>query len=136
MKTTSAGGLLRDARQARGMTLKEVGQGLDPPVSAAYVSDVELGRRPPTAERLPQFAKVLRMDPSGTRELYRGAGVLPDGLSERLAKAPELWDANFKSLVTVIPEAINALRKSQPGLAEQLEKAAKLPSLREKPSTR
>lgn len=136
MKTTSAGGLLRDARQAREMTLKEVGEGLDPPVSAAYVSDVELGRRPPTAERLPQFARVLRMDPSGTRDLYRAAGVLPDGLSERLSKAPELWDANFKSLVTVIPEAINALRKSQPGLAGQLEKAAKLPSPREKPSTR
>jgi transcriptional regulator with XRE-family HTH domain len=118
------------------MTLKEVGEELDPPVSAAYVSDVELGRRPPTAERLPQFAKALRMGPDTVRELYRRAGLFPDGLSERLGKAPEIWDANFKSLVDTLPKAILALRDTQPELAAQLEKAAKLTSPREKASTR
>lgn len=136
MKTTSAGGLLRNARLTRKMTLKEVGEGLDPPVSAAYISDVELGRRPPTAERIPQFSKVLHLNPTDTRELYQAASVLPEGLSERLSKAPEIWDANFKALVPALREAVAALRKSQPGLAGQLEKAAKLPSLREKASTR
>lgn len=136
MKTTIAGGLLRDARQRLNMTLKEVGENLDPPVSAAYVSDVELGRRTPTSERLPQFIVALKLDVKASRDLYRAVGVLPEGLTERLSKAPELWDANFRALVPALSEAISALRAGKPALAAQLEKAAKLPSLREKTSTR
>lgn len=136
MKTTTAGGLLRDARQALELTLKAVGEGLDPPVSAAYVSDVELGRRPLTAERLPQFIKVLKLDAKASRKLYCAAGILPDSLSTKISKAPELWDANFKALAVVLPDAISALRSIKPAIATQLENAANIASLRENTSTR
>jgi hypothetical protein len=136
MKTTTAGGLLRDARQALELTLKAVGECLDPPVSAAYVSDVELGRRPLTAERLPQFIKVLKLDAKASRKLYCAAGILPDSLSTKISKAPELWDANFKALAVVLPDAISALRSIKPAIATQLENAANIASLRENTSTR
>ena len=99
MTTTNAGGLLRAARLARKLTLKEVGAGLDPPVSAAYVSDVELGRRPATAERLPQFTKILNLSGADRHELFRSAGLLPDDLKRRLLEVPEAWVIDFKRVV-------------------------------------
>lgn len=138
MKTTTiAGGLLRDARKALKMTLKAVGEGLDPPVSASYICDVEFGRRPPTAERVPQFAKLLKLSASTVHEIYRDAEALPEDVARRLSKVPELWSANFKALVPLLPEAAEAaLRANQPDLAARLEKAAGRSLPRGKPSTR
>jgi transcriptional regulator with XRE-family HTH domain len=137
MKTTTiAGGLLREARQALKLTLQEVGDGMDPPVSASYICDVEFGRRPPTPDRVPQFAKLLKLSASTVNAVYRDAEILPKEVAQQLSRAPEIWGANFKALVPLLAEAAEALRANQPKLAARLEKAARLPSPREKASTR
>ena len=109
MTTTNAGGLLRAARLNLKLTLHEVGCGLTPPVSAAYVSDVELGRRPATAERLPQLVKVLNLTGAAKHAVYKAAGLLPEDLKERLLDTPEAWDIDFKRIVKLHKWFRNAL---------------------------
>lgn len=109
MTTTNAGGLLRAARLKLKLTLHEVGCGLTPPVSAAYVSDVELGRRPATAERLPQLVKVLKLTGAAKHAVYKAAGLLPEDLKERLLDTPEAWDIDFKRIVKLHKWFRNAL---------------------------
>lgn len=56
MKTQ--GERIRELREERDLSLRELARSLD--VSAAFMSDVELGRRYPTAEMLGKIAKKLR----------------------------------------------------------------------------
>lgn len=56
MKTL--GERIRELREKLDLSLRELARGLD--VSAAFMSDVELGRRYPTEEMLGRIAKKLR----------------------------------------------------------------------------
>lgn len=56
MKTL--GQRIRELREERDQSLRELARSLD--VSAAFMSDVELGRRYPTDEMLTKIAKKLR----------------------------------------------------------------------------
>jgi transcriptional regulator with XRE-family HTH domain len=107
MSNASVGGLLRKARLSLKLTLREVAEAVG--VSIAYVSDVELGRREIAPKRVPQFAKALRLSEKDLAAVYRAAGVLPEGIAERLLKAPQLWNADFEQLWLHIDRAIEML---------------------------
>jgi transcriptional regulator with XRE-family HTH domain len=50
---------LRELREAKDLSLRELAKKLD--VSAAFLSDVELGRRFPSADVLAKMAKILEV---------------------------------------------------------------------------
>lgn len=89
----SPGEILRSVREKRGMTLKDVAEHVG--VSVAFVCDVELGRRPLTLERLPRFAKALKLTPAATVPLYQAAGVLPESVVRSVLRNPSLWGPPF-----------------------------------------
>jgi hypothetical protein len=78
-----------------------------------------------SATRIPQFAKALKLSEGDTVALYRAAGILPDGVLERLLQAEALWDADFVQLVKVIN-----------GLDESPTKTALLAAMKPTPSRR
>lgn len=55
MKTL--GDRIRELREERDLTLRDVAAELD--VSASFISDIELGRRDPSDERIRQLARIL-----------------------------------------------------------------------------
>ena len=122
MSKAGVGGLLRKARLTLEMPLREVAAGLG--VSTAYVSDVELGRRKATAKRIPQFITVLKFSPEEREAVYKAAGLLPEGLANRLVAVPEMWNSDFRALVAVLPEVIGELERNGTGrLAKRLRTA-------------
>jgi len=57
------GTTLRNARNKAGMSLCQLARSLD--VSAAYLSDVELGRRGPfRCDKIHKISKILKVDPA------------------------------------------------------------------------
>jgi transcriptional regulator with XRE-family HTH domain len=121
MAVAGVGGLLRKARIRLKLTLREVSGAVG--VSIAYISDVELGRREVAPKRVPQFAKALAFTDKEKHALYRAAGVLPQGLTARLLRSPELWNADFIRLVPAIEAAILALDLADRACATALRKA-------------
>jgi transcriptional regulator with XRE-family HTH domain len=114
----SAGQLLRDARKKLGLTLAEVGRKLPGNLTAAYISDIELGRRPLTAERIPQFVKILKLSREEANEVYQAAGILPDDVLARVLSAPKAWDFDFRALAALPPESVPTIsrREAKKGL--------------------
>ena len=55
--TKTLGQRIRELREERDLSLRELGKKLD--VSAAFLSDVELGRRHPSEKLLAEMAKTL-----------------------------------------------------------------------------
>ena len=55
----SIGQRIRSIRQERGMSLRELARRMD--ISAAHLSDIELGRRTATSERLGQIARIFEV---------------------------------------------------------------------------
>ena len=96
MSNANVGGLLRKARFALDLTLREVAEAVG--VSIAYVNDIELGRREIAPKRVPEFAKALQLSEENVILLHQKTGVLPEGLLERLLKAPALWDVDLEKL--------------------------------------
>ena len=121
MAVAGVGGLLRKARIRLKLTLREVSDAVG--VSIAYISDVELGRREVAPKRVPQFAKALAFTDKEKQLLYRAAGILPEGLTARLLRAPELWNADFPKLGPAIEAAILALVQADRSCADALRKA-------------
>ena len=121
MSKAGAGGLLREARQRLNLTQTQVGNALK--VTCAYISDTELGKRNVPVNRVPQFAKVLKLSPEETTRLYKEARVLPEGVKERLQKAPGLWEADFSQLHEAIEAVIGELgrHKSVKALRDALQ---------------
>jgi transcriptional regulator with XRE-family HTH domain len=121
MSKAGAGGLLREARKRLNLTQTEVGNALK--VTCAYISDTELGKRSVPVYRIPQFAKVLKLSSEEITRLYKQAGVLPEGVKERLQKAPGLWEADFLQLQTAIEATIEELgrHKSVKALRDALQ---------------
>jgi len=58
MKTL--GGRIRELREAKDISLRELARKLD--LSAAFLSDIELGRRYPSAKVLSQIARKLEVE--------------------------------------------------------------------------
>ena len=73
------------------MTLEAAGEALDPPVTASYLSEVELGHRPCPAERLEALCKLYKLDDAGARAVYVAAGVLPPKTYRAVLRAPQTW---------------------------------------------
>ena len=66
------GNLLRDLREATGASMGTLAKAIG--VSVAYLSDVELSRRPPlTAQRIDAAAAALGLGPERTTQLHESA---------------------------------------------------------------
>lgn len=104
MATGTAGDILRAARKRAHLTQTEVGKRLPGNVTATYVSDLERGRRPLTAERIPQFIRVLKLTREEAYAVYQGAGILPDDVLSRFLREPRIWDLDFKAVAAMAPE--------------------------------
>lgn len=113
MTAVTAGQLLRDARKNLGLTQTEVGRKLPGNLTAAYISDIELGRRPLTAERLPQFVKILKLSREQANLVYQAAGILPDDVLARVLSAPKVWDFDFKALAALPPESLPTVSRRE-----------------------
>jgi transcriptional regulator with XRE-family HTH domain len=74
----SFGEVVRDARLAKGMTLRQLAKILG--VSAAFLCDVEHDRRKPARDRLPEFAEALGVE---LNDLTRSD---PRSLDERVGR--------------------------------------------------
>jgi transcriptional regulator with XRE-family HTH domain len=87
MKET-AGAVLRELRGERRLVdiARKVG------VSAAYLSEVELGKADPTLDRLDAILAALKADTLSRYRVYRAAGQLPPEVAQRLLASPETWD--------------------------------------------
>jgi transcriptional regulator with XRE-family HTH domain len=86
MKET-AGAVLRELRGERRLVdiAKAVG------VSAAYLSEIELGRATPTLDRLDTILAALKADTAARYRVYLAAGQLPPEVAQRMLASPETW---------------------------------------------
>jgi transcriptional regulator with XRE-family HTH domain len=85
------GTMLREARQQRGLSLRELGERLKKAdgtnLSPQYLNDIEHGRRnPPDEPMLRQLAKVLHVEASVLLAL---AGQQPKEVAQYLSEMPE-----------------------------------------------
>ena len=97
MKTL--GERIRELRDALDFSLREVARQLD--ISAAFLSDVELGRRYPSDELLVRIAELLQTTLDDLRQ-YDSRPPLDD-LKRRSAAAPAYGFALRKIVETDIP---------------------------------
>lgn len=111
-KRTTFGQVLREARVAKGITLRKFAQMVG--ISPTYLSQVEQDNvDPPTAERVKKMAGLLGANADEWTAL---AGRLPDDLPPIIQKQP-----------TAMPELLREASGLTPQqLAELLEKARKL----------
>lgn len=100
------GELLRQARLAAGLTQDVAGARLVPPVNAPYLSDVERGVRPVSAERLAQLARTYGLAVDSTHTLFVTAGLLPPDVAARTLAAPETWTCDPQRLFTLLVDAL------------------------------
>lgn len=80
------GELLRDARLAKGVTLKVLGDALG--VYLSYVSDVEAARTTISPERLDQLAVALGVNRAAYRELFQTREALPPYVTRHFLTQP------------------------------------------------
>lgn len=77
---------LRQLRERRGLSLRELAESLD--VSCSYLSQVERDlAAPPTQQRLLSLAYILEVDPD---RLFLAAGRIPKDVEVMLRRRPEL----------------------------------------------
>jgi transcriptional regulator with XRE-family HTH domain len=93
--TTTLGELIRERRQARGLSLRALARAAD--ASAPHISDIELGRRLPSSALLRRIAKELRVD---GKEFARFDGRQPLADAKRLAATSPAFVAALRALVT------------------------------------
>lgn len=88
-KTESVGRYLKDCREARGLTQKEVAQALGL-TSAQYISNCERGLCLPSLPMLVKLKSILGLDIKKTIDLYVGTtkGRLTDAFTRKAKKKP------------------------------------------------
>lgn len=79
----AAGNLIRNTRFLKGLSAADIARALD--VSAAYISDVEHGRRKLTKTRTPAVEHLLELTPGTLDILY---GRLPSAVDAIIAAEP------------------------------------------------
>lgn len=111
MKQT-LGQKLRELRDGRDLALRESARKLGG-ISAAHLSDIELGRRFPSAELLQQIARLYGVTVEELREYDTRAPV--DEL-RRLAQEDPAWGFALRTIVEkqVSPEDIRSMTESKP----------------------
>lgn len=112
MKTL--GRSIRELREDRDLSLREFAKMLD--LSAAFVSDVELGRRFPSAKVLASMARILEVS---VEELRTHDARVPVEEIKRLVDQDPAYGLAFRRVVSekVLPEELIRLaeRKSKKG---------------------
>jgi transcriptional regulator with XRE-family HTH domain len=96
---TTLGQRIRELREDRDQSLRELARSLD--VSAAFMSDVELGRRYPTDEMLVKIAKKLRVPVDDLRALDSRA---PLEELKRIASANPVYGFALRRIVDGVAE--------------------------------
>ena len=96
------GAFIRTRRQAVGLTIADVAARIG--VSQAYMSNIETGRKSPTAERVLQISEVLQVAPD---ELLCRAGMIAGDLAAIIRKRPKVRAAMLR---TVGGEMRNSIR--------------------------
>ena len=76
-RLADVGEFIRNQREAASMSVRRLAEAAN--VSNPYLSQIERGLRRPSAEKLQQIAKALKIS---VETLYVRAGILPDDESE------------------------------------------------------
>lgn len=77
------------ARAARGMSLRALSAALD--AAPSYVSDLETGRRLPSAAMLGEVFRALDVPQAERDRWYAAAQTFPPEMLDALFAAPEAW---------------------------------------------
>ena len=103
---------LRELRESRGLSLRESARRLDG-ISAAHLSDIELGRRFPSDELLTKLAKLLKVP---MEELRQYDHRTPVEQLRRLVQADPAFGFALRALVDkqVTPDEIVRLTEHKP----------------------
>lgn len=109
----SLGDVLREARIAKDLGLRELARQLDK--SPSYISDIENDRRVPSEEVLAQLAKILGLD---FEKLMALAGRLGDTTRRLVEKNPEAV-ALFRKLSSLPPKDFRRVAKQVDELTEE-----------------
>jgi transcriptional regulator with XRE-family HTH domain len=112
MPTKTFGNRIRELRKEKELSLREFGKALGG-VSAAFLSDIELGRRYPSDEVLEQMARVLDID---IEELRSHDSRPPLEDIRRLAESNPAYGAAFRKVIDskVSPEELIQLAEERP----------------------
>lgn len=113
MKTKTMGETVRRLREEMGISLRELSRRVG--VSASFMSDLEVGRRHPKADRLEAIAQELGVPASELAELDHRSSI--EDLKRLLAKDPA-WGPVFRQLYAAGVDGIltpAALKKKIPG---------------------
>lgn len=106
---------IRELREAKDLSLRELARRLS--ISAAHLSDVELGRRYPSDKLLAKIARTLRTSIGELRDHDTRAPV--DELKRMAAKDPAFGLALRKAVNELDPEEMKELmekfRRDRPG---------------------
>jgi transcriptional regulator with XRE-family HTH domain len=78
-RLADVGEFIRNQREAASMSVRRLAEAAN--VSNPYLSQIERGLRRPSAEKLQQIAKALKIS---VETLYVRAGILPDDESEAI----------------------------------------------------
>lgn len=108
------GGLLREKRLAKGLTLRKFAEQIG--VSPTYVSGVENGTLPPpTFERIEAISKLLEVP---VDELMEHAGRWDDMAKQKVEERPEFVRL-FRAVKDLSPEQIEQVTKLASQIGEE-----------------
>jgi transcriptional regulator with XRE-family HTH domain len=96
---------IRELREQRDLSLRELAKKLD--VSAAFLSDIELGRRYPSEENLKDLARMLGVP---FDELKAHDTRPPIEEMKRLSAADPLYAIAFRTMIDRKPSAEDLLK--------------------------
>ena len=104
MSTRTFGNRIRELREKKGLSLREFGKGLGG-LSAAFLSDIELGRRYPSDRVIEEMARVLDVDVEELRS-YDPRAPVED--MRRLAESNPAYGLAFRKVIdsNVSPEEL------------------------------
>lgn len=86
-KSVSFGSRLREFRKRVPLTQRQLADAID--VDFTYISKIESGGAPPPArDRIGTAAKVLKLSPAETDELFHLAEKIPTNVTDFVAKQP------------------------------------------------
>ncbi len=101
-RLADVGEFIRNQREAASMSVRRLAEAAN--VSNPYLSQIERGLRRPSAEKLQQIAKALKIS---VETLYVRAGILPDdeseaiGVREAIGSDKELTPEQKQALLNV-----------------------------------
>lgn len=93
MHSLSLGEKIKELRTKLGISLRELSRRSN--ISAAHMSDIELGRRYPSDEALDRLAKELKVDASDLRQLDTRESL---GDLKRMMVANPSWGLAFRKM--------------------------------------